>query len=110
MNLTAVTYAERPDLRRREDVDALFDVWPEFLLHDAICNAHFGRVRDGHPEFQILLLDGDVVIAEGNTIPVAWDRSRATSTGPSTPARSSDRPRHCARSRPRSRPTTTAAG
>jgi len=73
MNVNAVTYAERPGLRHRADVDALIDVWPEFLLHDATVNAHYGRVRDEHPEFQILLLDGDLVIAEGNTIPVAWD-------------------------------------
>ena len=73
MNLTAVTYADRPDLRHRADVDALADVWPEFLLHDATVNAHYGRVRDGHPGFQILLLDGDLAIAEGSTIPVAWD-------------------------------------
>jgi len=73
MNLETVTYAERPDLPHRADGDALVDVWPEFLLHDATVNAHYGRVRDEHPEFQILLLDGGAVIAEGNTIPVAWD-------------------------------------
>jgi GNAT superfamily N-acetyltransferase len=73
VSLQAVTYAIRPDLRRREDVDALADVWPEFLLHDATVNEHYGRVRDGHPEFQVLLLDGDVAIAEGSTIPVRWD-------------------------------------
>jgi GNAT superfamily N-acetyltransferase len=73
MSVEIVTYAERPDLRGREDVTALFAVWPEFLHHDEVCNAHFGRVRDGSPELQVLLLDGGTVVAEGNTIAVAWD-------------------------------------
>jgi GNAT superfamily N-acetyltransferase len=68
-----VSYAERPDLRRRADVDALYAVWPEFMLHDAVCNAHFGRVRDEHAAFQTVVLDNGEAIAEANTIPVVWD-------------------------------------
>jgi hypothetical protein len=73
MSLEFVTYAERPDLRRREDVNRLSGIWPDFMHHDPTANANFGRVRDGYPEFQILVLDGGQAVAEGNTVPVAWD-------------------------------------
>ena len=40
MSLEFVTYAERPDLRRREDVNRLSDIWPDFgrgLGDDTVC-------------------------------------------------------------------------
>jgi GNAT superfamily N-acetyltransferase len=45
--------------------------WPEIVFHDAISNAHWGRLYDERPEFQFVLVDDGEVLAEGNSIPVS---------------------------------------
>jgi len=46
-------------------------IWPEFLLHDAISNRYWERLRTDFAGFQFVMLDGDLLVAEGNCIPVA---------------------------------------
>jgi GNAT superfamily N-acetyltransferase len=46
-------------------------IWPEFLLHDAISNLYWERLRVDFAEFQFVMLDGDVLVAEANCIPVS---------------------------------------
>jgi len=46
-------------------------IWPRFLLHDAISNRYWRRIFTDFPEYQFRLVEGDVVLAEGNCIPVA---------------------------------------
>ena len=66
-----VTFAERPDLRESPTRAGLRDAWPEFILHDALSNEHWPRLYDEYPEFQFALVEGDVVLAEGASIPVS---------------------------------------
>jgi GNAT superfamily N-acetyltransferase len=65
--------AERPDLRPRAR-DLVF-MWPQFMHHDPVCNAYFGRVRDEIAQLQFFAWDEDrnEVAAEANAVPVAWD-------------------------------------
>ena len=66
-----VSYADEPGYRGSPSFVALRDGWPRFLLHDAVSNEHWGRLYDDFPEFQFALLDGNEVLAEGNSLPVA---------------------------------------
>ena len=56
---------ERPSFR------ALRLAWPEFMRHDPVSNAHWGRLYSERAEFQFALVDGEEVLAEGNSIPTA---------------------------------------
>jgi hypothetical protein len=69
------TFAERPDLRDHPTRRELFEVWPEFLLHDPVMNKHMWQLRTEVAEFQTIVFDqeADRIVAEGNTVPVSWD-------------------------------------
>jgi GNAT superfamily N-acetyltransferase len=58
-------------IRGSESFQELRRAWPEIVFHDAISNANWGRLYEERPEFQFALLDGDRVLAEGNSLPVA---------------------------------------
>jgi len=45
--------------------------WPEIVMHDAVSNAHWGRLYGERPEFQFALVDKGELLAEGNSIPVS---------------------------------------
>jgi hypothetical protein len=66
-----VTFAEAPELRSNPTRAGLREAWPEFVLHDALSNEHWPRLYEEHADFQFALLDGDEVLAEGASIPVA---------------------------------------
>jgi GNAT superfamily N-acetyltransferase len=60
-----------PGIRDSESFGQLRRAWPEIVFHDEISNANWGRLYEERPEFQFALVDGDRVLAEGNSIPVA---------------------------------------
>lgn len=67
------TARERPDLQGRVDSAV---IWPEYNTHGDVLNLHWGRVLDGYPELQFVLVEEDeTVLAEGHTAPVPWDGS-----------------------------------
>jgi GNAT superfamily N-acetyltransferase len=65
------TSAERPDLADRVD----FNVWPAYNTHGDVLERYWSRLYEDLREFQFVLYDEeeDVVLAEGHTIPFAWD-------------------------------------
>jgi GNAT superfamily N-acetyltransferase len=67
------TMAERPDLRQPAR-DLVF-MWPQFMHHDPVCNAFFGRVRAEYARLQFFAWEDelDEVVAEANMVPAAWD-------------------------------------
>jgi GNAT superfamily N-acetyltransferase len=75
MGLEVHAFSARPDLRDHPTRRDLFDVWPEFLLHDPVMNEHMWRLRTEVAELQTLLYDSeaDRIVAEGNTVPVRWN-------------------------------------
>jgi GNAT superfamily N-acetyltransferase len=73
-----VRYSERPELW--DAIDGLSDeIWPEYNKHGHVLNHYWGQLYDIFPEWQFVLFDPDdrTVLAEGNTIPLAWDGTDA---------------------------------
>lgn len=68
-----VTTCERPDLKG--EADAAFRVkWPEFLFpHDPIMKQYEAQVSEFFPQYDVLLLDDDRVVAGGWGVPIRWD-------------------------------------
>ena len=59
------------ELLARESSRQLRRAWPELVFHDAISNAYWHRLYTERPEFQFALVEGEQVLAEGNSVPVA---------------------------------------
>jgi hypothetical protein len=57
--------------RAKPSFQELRRAWPEIVFHDAISNAHWGRLYDERPDFQFALVEERRVLAEGNSIPVS---------------------------------------
>ena len=74
MGVELHSFAERPDLRDHPTRSDLFDVWPEFLLHDPVVNRHMWGLRTDYAEFQTIAYDteADAIVGEGDTVPVRW--------------------------------------
>jgi hypothetical protein len=43
------------------------------MHHDAVVNRHWERLYEYFPGFQIVVCEGEEVVAAGHTIPVSWD-------------------------------------
>jgi hypothetical protein len=78
MDPQIVRYSEGPELW--EGTDELFaGIWPEYNQHGQTLNHYWGQLYDVFPQWQFFLCDPGTgeVLAEGHTIPVAWDGSDA---------------------------------
>jgi hypothetical protein len=74
MAIVGVRYSQRPQLW--ESIGNLSsEVWPEYNLHGDVLNRYWGRLYESFPGYQFILYDEptEAVLAEGHTIPVAWD-------------------------------------
>jgi GNAT superfamily N-acetyltransferase len=72
-------YSDRPELW--DSLEHLSsEVWPEYNLHGDVLNQYWDQLYTTFPEWQFVLVDAAAgqVLAEGHTIPVAWD---GTDTG-----------------------------
>jgi len=51
------------------------EVWPEFMLHDAVANELWHELLDRFPEYQLALYDTENhrVAGMGNSFPLRWD-------------------------------------
>jgi GNAT superfamily N-acetyltransferase len=78
MDPQVVRYSEQPELW--DDIgDLSGDVWPEYNLHGETLNYYWRQLYDVFPDWQFVLYDPgeQVVLAEGHTIPLAWDGTDA---------------------------------
>jgi hypothetical protein len=74
MAVVAVRFSDDPGLWER--IDGLSsEVWPEYNLHGDILNVFWRQLYEVFPDYQFVLYDqdSDEVLAEGHTMPVAWD-------------------------------------
>ncbi|HEX9122681.1 MAG TPA: hypothetical protein VF984_04875 [Actinomycetota bacterium] len=76
--MKVVSLVERPDLDERWD-ETVRPAWPEFMLHDTVCNELWGELFEGtFAPFQFFLFEeeSDAVLAPGALVPVHVDRER----------------------------------
>jgi len=71
MKLEFVTAADRSDLIEKGD-EIVEQVWPEFMLNDAIANEYFFQLYTYFPEYQFWLINGEDIVGVGNCIPISW--------------------------------------
>jgi hypothetical protein len=82
VSVRVIRYSQQPELW--DSLRGLSDeVWPEYNTHGPTLNKYWGQLYDVFPDWQFVLYDSDedVVLAEGQTIPIAWDGTDA-SLGP----------------------------
>jgi hypothetical protein len=46
--------------------------WPEFIFHDQQTKRYIGRVRELFADLELVLLDGDEIVAAGWAVPLRW--------------------------------------
>ena len=64
------------DMRYRDLVRGLTrEVWPEFMLHDSVANAHWHELLDRFAGYQLALYDTEKDCAAGmaNSFPLRWE-------------------------------------
>jgi len=51
------------------------EVWPEFMLHDAVANRHWHELLDRFADYQVALYDSEQsrVAGMGSSFPLRWD-------------------------------------
>jgi hypothetical protein len=76
-DLEIVTTADRHDLDEQAR-DAFRAVWPEFIFHDPISSGYIDRVETYFPQYDVLLLNDDQVVAGGWGVPLRWDGTLST--------------------------------
>lgn len=59
------------ELLEHESSKQLRRAWPELVFHDIVSREYWSRLNDERPDFQFGLVDGERVLAEGNSVPVA---------------------------------------
>lgn len=72
-----VRYADRPDLRAIRFETLAGATFPAYLHHIPVGNRWWGELVPRFPDFQLALLDGDELVAELHSAPLAWDGSDA---------------------------------
>jgi hypothetical protein len=71
-----VNLGDSPEL-----AEAVYDfpsVWPAFMVKDPISDLYYNDVTSTYPEYVMLALDGDQVVARSFSVPFAWDGDPAT--------------------------------
>lgn len=87
MSVDVVTLRERPDLRPLVFRDALRDIWPEFMLHDATADLYFDdHAFDRYQDFAFAVIDPaapEVPVGRAFSVPFAFggDRAELPDTG-----------------------------
>jgi hypothetical protein len=73
--VTLVRYADRPDLRELRVEQLSKRTFPEFMHHNESGARYWDRLYPEHPDFQLALVEGDQLVAELHSLPLAWDGS-----------------------------------
>lgn len=74
--MTIVTTADHPQLHAQAG-EAFRERWPEFIFHDPVPARYMTQVNEYFPDYNVLLLDGERVIAGGWCVTFAWDGTPA---------------------------------
>ncbi|MBD3258584.1 hypothetical protein GF377_09145 [candidate division GN15 bacterium] len=74
-NTRVITVADDPSILGEAD-KIVYEVWPEFMLHDATLDKHWSRLKTDFPRFQFALWDDvtDQCLAFANSLALHWDQ------------------------------------
>lgn len=72
-----VSNGERPDLQGPAQA-SLRDGWPAFVLRGQVPREHRDAVARYFPRYDVLLLDGDMVLARATAVALSWDGEIST--------------------------------
>jgi len=73
MDYKVVSLKDRYDLFKEQDA-VCEEVWPEFMLHDPVANEYWMQFVELFKDYQILIMDGDNILAVANTVPIFFDK------------------------------------
>lgn len=73
MEYTVTTLKDRWDLFEKQDA-VCEEVWPEFMLHDPVGNENWMPFIEAFKEYQLLILEGEEILAVINMVPLHFDR------------------------------------
>jgi GNAT superfamily N-acetyltransferase len=73
--LKLLRYSDRRDLIERRD--RLSGSFPTYMHYNEPGGRYWLRLYEEHPDFQLALLDGDVLVAELHSVPTPWDGTDA---------------------------------
>jgi hypothetical protein len=76
MEYRIVTLKERFDLFEAQDA-ICEEAWPEFMMHDPVTDEYWMTYIKGWKEYQLLMMNGDDILAIINTIPVTFNGTGA---------------------------------
>ena len=68
-----IRYADRRELLERRYAEISIRTFPEYMHHNPPGAKWWDRLYADHPDFQVALVEGDRILAEGHSVPVAWD-------------------------------------
>jgi GNAT superfamily N-acetyltransferase len=71
-----VRYADRPDLLERRLEQLSRPTFPEYMHHNEPGSRHWDDLYEDFPDFQLVLVDGDQLVAELHSVPTPWDGSK----------------------------------
>lgn len=72
LNYKVITLLDRFDLFEVQDA-ICEEVWPEFMLHDPVANTHWMQFINAFKDYQLMLMDGDEILAVINAVPLHFD-------------------------------------
>jgi hypothetical protein len=75
--MKVMTTSDRSDLTGSALVP-LYAGWPTFIRHDPVSRTHRQAVADYFPRFDVLLVEGDEVLARAVAVALRWDGTAAT--------------------------------
>lgn len=70
--LKTVSFADRPDLMAEADRIG-GAAWPTFMLNDPVAMENWGRLVECFAQHQLMVLDGDEIVALANAVPLHLD-------------------------------------
>lgn len=76
MDYTTATLKDRYDLFDKQD-EICTEVWPEFMLQDPIADKYWMPFIEAFPEYQVMIMDGDEILAMVNSVPICFEKALA---------------------------------
>ncbi|HYI73996.1 MAG TPA: hypothetical protein VEW90_01900 [Gaiellaceae bacterium] len=71
--MNVVRYADRADLMERRFEELSRPTFPEYMNQSEVADLHWDRLYTEFADFQVVLVDGDDLLAEAHAVSLPWD-------------------------------------